>query len=95
MRSNLSGVRGAAALAALVLTVLILLPGAGLAAGKEKAQKAAEERIEPAELVPNYVTWLLEVAGEEVGYREGDHGYSKYGEWAGDPYCQWCAEFLC
>ena len=87
--------RGAAALAALILVSVILLPGAGLAAGKKKAQTAAEERIEPAALVPNYVTWLLEVAGEEVGYREGDHGYSKYGEWAGDPYCQWCAEFLC
>ncbi len=55
---------------------------------------AAEEVIEPVELVPDYVTWLLEVASEEVGYREGDHGWSKYGEWAGDPYAQWCAEFL-
>ena len=56
---------------------------------------AAEEVIEPVELVPDYVTWLLEVASEEVGYREGDHGWSKYGEWAGDPYAQWCAEFQC
>ena len=54
-----------------------------------------EERLEPVEVVPDYVEWLLEVAGEEVGYREGDHGWSKYGEWAGDPYAQWCAEFLC
>ena len=54
-----------------------------------------EIRLEPVELVPNYVTWLLEVAGEEVGYREEAHGYTKYGEWAGDPYAQWCAEFLC
>ena len=51
--------------------------------------------IEPAWPVPDYVTWLLEVASGEVGYREGDHGYSKYGEWAGDPYAQWCAEYLC
>ena len=55
----------------------------------------AENRLDPDVLVPDYVSWLLDVAGEEVGYREGDHGYSKYGEWAGDPYSQWCAEFLC
>lgn len=54
-----------------------------------------EEIIEPAWPVPDYVTWLLEVAGAEVGYTEGPHGYSKYGEWAGDPYAQWCAEYLC
>ncbi len=54
-----------------------------------------EEKIAPAVPVPDYVTWLLEVASGEVGYREGEHGRSKYGEWAGDPYCQWCAEFLC
>ena len=51
--------------------------------------------LDPVCPVPQAVTWLLEVASEEVGYREGDHGWSKYGEWAGDPYCQWCAEFLC
>lgn len=56
---------------------------------------SAEEVIPPAYPVPDYVTWLLEVASEEVGYREGDHGYTKYGEWSGDPYAQWCAEFLC
>ena len=38
---------------------------------------------------------LLEIAAEEVGYTEGDHGWSKYGEWVGDPYTQWCAEYLC
>ncbi len=54
-----------------------------------------EVRIEPVKTVPDYVRWLLEVAGGEVGYREGEHGWSKYGEWAGDPYSQWCAEFLC
>ena len=58
------------------------------------ALSETETRLEPVELVPDYVNWLLETAGQEVGYREGDHGYSKYGEWAGDPYAQWCAEFL-
>ena len=55
---------------------------------------AADTILEPLWPVPDYVTWLLEVAGEEVGYKEGPHGYSKYGEWSGDPYAQWCAEFL-
>ena len=56
----------------------------------------AEETVIPPQWeVPEYVTHLLEIAGKEVGYTEGAHGYSKYGEWAGDPYAQWCAEFLC
>ncbi len=62
---------------------------------EESAEESLEEIIPPQWEVPDYVTWLLEIAGGEVGYREGDHGYSKYGEWAGDPYSQWCAEFLC
>ena len=56
---------------------------------------ADEELIPPQWPVPDYVQWLLEVASEEVGYTEEDHGRTKYGEWAGDPYCQWCAEFQC
>jgi len=56
--------------------------------------RAGEEIIPPARPVPDYVEYLLQVASEEVGYRE-DHGRSKYGAWAGDPAAQWCAEFLC
>ena len=55
----------------------------------------ADTRIDPAYDIPEYVTWLLDVARGELGYTEGAHGYTKYGEWAGDPYAQWCAEFLC
>ena len=55
---------------------------------------AEEEIIPPHWDVPDYVTALLEVASEEVGYTE-DHGRTKYGEWAGDPAAQWCAEFVC
>lgn len=51
--------------------------------------------LRPQWPVPDYVTWLLEIAGNEVGYTEGAHGYSKYGEYWGDAYAQWCAEFLC
>lgn len=54
-----------------------------------------EEVIPPVRPVPDAVQKLLEVASGEVGYTEGEHGRTKYGEWAGDPYCQWCAEFLC
>lgn len=55
----------------------------------------SEQRLDPAFPVPEYITHLLDIASAEVGYTEGDHGYSKYGEWSGDPYAQWCAEFLC
>ncbi len=53
-----------------------------------------EEILEPVRPVPKYVELLLDTARGELGYKE-DRGYTKYGEWAGDPYCQWCAEFLC
>lgn len=57
--------------------------------------EASTAVIPPAYEVPDYVTRLLEVATAELGYTEGEHGWSKYGEWAGDPYAQWCAEYLC
>lgn len=75
--------------------LLVLLGLVFPALCEESSSPLEEEIIQPQWEVPDYVSWLLEIAGEEVGYREGDHGYSKYGEWAGDPYAQWCAEFLC
>ena len=74
-----------AAVLLLFVLPLFLLPAA----------LAEEEIIPPQWPVPDYVNRLLEVASEEVGYTEEEHGRTKYGEWAGDPYCQWCAEFLC
>lgn len=56
---------------------------------------AEETIIRPKWRVPDYVTWLLEIAGNEVGYKEGAHGYSKYGDYWGKPTAQWCAEYLC
>lgn len=53
-----------------------------------------ETKIEPAYPVPQYIEKLLEIAVGELGYTE-KHGYSKYGEWAGNPQAQWCAEYLC
>ena len=55
----------------------------------------AEETLRPAWPVPQYVDWLLDVARGELGYTELPSGYTKYGEWAGDPQAEWCAEFLC
>ena len=54
-----------------------------------------EELLSPAYPVPQYVEWLLDIARDELGYTEGRDLYTKYGEWAGDPYAEWCAEFLC
>lgn len=71
-----------------LLLIVLLFPPSALAADSETI-------IDPVLPVPDYVSWLLEVASSEVGYREEEHGRTKYGEWAGDPYSQWCAEFLC
>ena len=56
---------------------------------------AADAPLRPQWPVPEYVTQLLTIAGNEVGYIEGAHGYSKYGEYWGNPQAQWCAEYLC
>ena len=56
---------------------------------------AEEIRITPAHDVSDSIQALIETAERELGYTEGEHGYTKYGEWSGDPYAQWCAEFLC
>lgn len=68
-----------------LLAVLICIPQA----------YAEETTLRPQWRVPEYVTQLLAIAGAEVGYTEGAHGYTKYGEYWGDPYAQWCAEYLC
>lgn len=39
--------------------------------------------------------YLLQIARGELGYTEGAASYTKYGEWAGDPHAEWCAEFVC
>ena len=61
-----------------------------------QAQSIPEEAvIAPAYPVPDYVEWLLEAAGREIGYTEEKSGYTKYGAWSGDATAEWCAEFLC
>ena len=70
----------------LVLCLFLLIP---------RLSHAADRILDPVVPVPDEIQWLLEVARAEIGYTEGAHGYTKYGEWSGDPYAQWCAEFLC
>ena len=74
-----------------VLLALALLLSAALA--DETA--AGETVIEPAYPVPDYVAMLLEVAVQEIGYEELSDRSTKYGVWSGDPYAEWCAEFVC
>ena len=54
-----------------------------------------EELIFPEYPVPQYVSWLMDVARKELGYHEEKSGVTKYGTWAGYPTAEWCAEFLC
>ena len=73
---------------AVVIILLAIITQVPACLGEEKV-------IDPLWPVPDYVVHLLEVASNEVGYVEKEHGWTKYGDWAGDPYCQWCAEFQC
>lgn len=59
------------------------------------AGEASDEVLIPQEESPDFVTSLLAVAAEEIGYEEGGNNFTKYGQWAGDPNAAWCAEFIC
>lgn len=37
---------------------------------------------------------IIGVALTQVGYSEGDGGYTKYGDWYGYPYLDWCGMFV-
>ncbi len=80
---------------ALLLALMMLLCVAPGLAQDDLPIPRGSELIPPQWPVPDHVQYLLAVAREELGYKEGAHGYSKYGERWGDPYAQWCAEFLC
>ncbi len=67
-------------------------PAANTAVQQETAEAAADAQTKEE---PSFVELLLSVASEEIGYTEKKNGYTKYGDWSGDPYAQWCAEFLC
>ena len=59
-----------------------------LASSSAFADEPVRTRLSPDLPVPDYVMWLLEVAAGEIGYTEDRNGYTKYGEWAGDPNTQ-------
>ena len=62
------------------------------AASAQETPAAAQATAAPE---GSFVELLLSVAREELGYTEKKNGFTKYGDWSGDPYAQWCAEFLC
>ena len=76
---------------AFLIAMALFLPASAFASDLT----AGEIVVEPAYPVPDYVTMLLEVATQEIGYTELSDKSSKYGVWAGDPYAEWCAEFVC
>lgn len=78
--------KGRAAALALALCLILLSPCAIATDGS---------KIEPEWPVPDYVTKLLSVAAQEVGYTEKRDGTTKYGQWVNDPQAEWCAEYLC
>ena len=74
---------------ALVAALLMLWMPAAL------GEEVPAALIEPAYPVEERVQWVLDIAAEELGYTEQRGGVTKYGQWAGDPKTEWCAEFLC
>ncbi len=61
----------------------------------DKLSQAGETIIDPVCPVPEHVKKLLAVARGELGYREQRGNVTKYGQWAGNPSAEWCAEYLC
>ncbi len=47
-----------------------------------------------AALADEQAEMLLAVAVNELGYTATKGGYSKYGEWGGNAYGEWCSEFV-
>ena len=74
--------RAAAALALALVMCALGIAGAICLPGAGRA--LADERAD----------YLLAVAVSELGYTATKGGYSKYGEWGGNPYAQWCSEFI-
>ncbi len=101
MKKNIS----AAVSLAVMLCVLLLASAAfgenAPADGSEAARSGdipipeGHILINPMDKPPEYVELLLDMARKELGYTEDKYKNTKYGEWAGDPDAEWCAEFLC
>ncbi len=54
-----------------------------------------ETIVDPVLPVPQHVRALLRIARNELGYQEERGNVTKYGQWAGNPSAEWCAEYLC
>lgn len=74
-----------------------------LTAGVEN-QRQWEQTLEAIELTGSWPADLLAVAESQLGYLESEKnvvlagddlmGYTRYGQWYGDPYGEWCAMFV-
>lgn len=64
-----------------ILAAVLLLMAPSM---KGSAEDAVDAQIEA----------VLEVCVEELGYTATKGGFSKYGEWAGGAYKEWCSEFV-
>ena len=82
-----------------VLTCTLAEEGSPPSAPAAVTQQEAIETVTQPKVTEapekSFVDLLLSVATEEIGYSEKKNGYTKYGDWSGDPYAEWCAEFLC
>ena len=50
--------------------------------------------LSAAALADEQAEMVLAVAVNELGYTATKGGYSKYGEWGGSAYGEWCSEFV-
>ena len=98
--------RGSSVFLSVLLAVILLLAlpveaenispdEASVSGAEETLIPEGHTLIEPNGKSPNHVEMLLEIARNELGYTEDRYKNTKYGEWAGDPDAEWCAEFLC
>ena len=86
----------AVGLAAALLIAQTALAEETAAPTPQPAAAAVEtERKIDAGTLPDNIQRLLDTAAQEIGYTEESNGYNKYGAWAGEPYSEWCAEFIC
>lgn len=71
--------------------------GIGYIVVTSKADKNIQGRIYiniKGQLDINYPDRLIQVAHNELGYKEGANSFTKYGDWYGIPDGDWCAMFV-
>lgn len=64
-------------------------------AEQQALESTGETIIEPQYPILPHVPLLIETAKGELGYTEQRGNITKYGQWAGVPAAEWCAEYLC